>query len=459
MSVLQLRDELTQRGLARIGNKNEMIQRIQDDDQKKEAQIEIINKEKQRIQELKEEEEDTQNHLLNGLTKEFMIKEILRRRPHEKVEITLSKKKLYGLISKTLEDEHPDISKTKNMVGIYEKIINKSTKVTVSEICTVLENISTIFQIPQSDINFLRFSESSSLEGMWQIIFSNLNQMDSKQLYIVTKSLYVLQNYFYKSFKPGHKTIDKESLLSLLKQIIKTSKDYKPYQLANVAEIVSKLSTEPEIENILNQIRNDAISSLEDISSYSSKQLLTLLDSFPVNAYKKHKEKIDKIIVQLYKSSQKTPFDRSLKTLTTLDLIGAPIPKNLLFELDSIPKGYLWKIAPTYYLNIAKILAQQDILSEVFGKTIIEILSHQDLIDSNGIRLYADFVYVLNTRKIFPQLISKTSLLKQCLENEERIDLISALKLSVVYLPHIKSEIIADVLSREISKLSYNDPI
>ncbi|CAG9315179.1 unnamed protein product [Blepharisma stoltei] len=457
MSMLQLRDELTRRSLPRTGTRNEILKKLELDDSKKAKEIEVMRQEIKYAHELKEEES---NHFLAGLSKEFLIGEILKRRPKQEIQAKYTKKQLLDILSDALEDEHVDTSNLANLVILHQKVTENPLNVTVNEICQALEKISTIFQIPQSDVNFLRFSEKQSLEGIWNILFTNLRSMNGEQLYILTKSLYILLGYFDKSFKQNSEKIDTESLADLIKQVKLRSNDLKAYELGNAIDIFSKLSKDPEIEDLLNELRMIVPGKIQNVEKYSHSELLAILDSFQKNCYAEHKEIVDKIISALFHNDVKVAFERSLQTLSSIHRIGAPIPLSLLLELDTIPKNYLYNIDAAQYFNFGKILAQQEKLSENFGKSLIESFSlAKNLTDQYGISLYADFVYFLHDKKIFSQLVSRINLFKMCLETKENIDLISALRLTVAYLPHLVDEALLYKLLEEMSKYNKNDSV
>ena len=448
LTLLQLRDELAKRGLKRGGTKQELVKRL--------AESEIVRPPPAELQLPEEQEEQLETKNLESLNKSYILEEILKRRPGMQVSQRLNKKKLIELLNSIIIDERGLEINVKDLRSLVLRLHRNYESLSSESICSVLDNLSDLYHISQLDMNVLLNTDSDLLAPVWELVFKRLDELSPQNLYVVLKSLPILQNFFMKNFSAGSR-IDVESLEHLLSQVSKHISHYSPYEIAKVIEMSNKLTTSVKIQNIQNELKHKVADSLEDLSIYTENQLLTLLDAFPPGSYYTHKEIIDRIVKKVYYKPRSSKFERPLQTLYTLKNLGAPFPVNLVLELNFLPRDFLRRLAPLSLVQTAKILCEQEKLSVDMARNIMEILAAHNFVDSTGLALYANYIYLLHEHSIFAMVLQRVSLLNRCIVNEENLDLVSALKISLCYLPHMSNDSLASRLIQELMALDSTD--
>ena len=147
LSLISLREELAKRGLKRAGSREELVQRLKENEDT--GRYEGIK--------LETEEEDLGNASLNSLSKSYLMQEILKRKPDFSAPLKYSKKHLIESLSSMILDD-----KGKNVNDLKTLVLQSTSnleEITLQQLFQVLEKHKDPYSISQFDMNVLLNSD------------------------------------------------------------------------------------------------------------------------------------------------------------------------------------------------------------------------------------------------------------------------------------------------------------
>ncbi|OMJ70022.1 hypothetical protein SteCoe_32111 [Stentor coeruleus] len=443
LSLLKLKEELAQRGLKRIGTREELISRLKDNDY-----IQILSN-------MKIRNEDLGKSSLNNLSSSFLLKEILKRNQDFLIPSNCTKKQLLDFLSSLLIDErgHGAI----DLRYIILKSNSGLEQIPLSDIFQVLNNLKDPYQISQLDINILLNTEPTCMAPIWNHILNNIEQASFPQLISFISSMHTLQDFFKKRINAELEKFSSENIEKVFVQALKISDKTSSLEIARLLTIANLMLKDPTptILALKNKML-DRAGNLEDINPLD---LFYILENLPVGCNKTHKQFIENTLIRVYDVLPDMSSEKLLGLLFGLYNSGAEIPFNVIYYIDLLPKEFLKKSPPITLNRLAKILSEKGVLSEDIGNNIIEVLASHNLLDTNGLALYVDTLYALHKNDSFSQVINRINLLSKCLIHENNLNLDSLLKLCVIYLPHMIKEDLFSKLLIDLSGFENSDKI
>jgi hypothetical protein len=438
MSLLQLKDELARRGLRRAGTRDQLVQRILENEN-------LQQQVQQSLETQSTDREDLGHHNLSSLTKSHLIQEILRRQPNQQISARTAKSSLLEILNNLLMTERD--YEVKDLRTLLVKLNVSAGELTVGEICEVMDQISDPYNISQQDLNVIRNIQPEVFKGIWSALAPHIHELQFSQILSIFKTRTELRMFYLKTIPKERFDMDDEMVDTVLNRVL---------AMADQIEItdLSYMITITKHNRLLNnKLKQRMLSKLRLDLDYPRVKMFEILDALPNNCYSDHKEKVDHIISKIYDRPLQTYPDRAIQALFSLNAIGAPIPIELVYEIDSLTRDYLRRISPVSLYQIAEMLCKQNILSEQIAKEIMEILAGHNFTDRKGLSLYANYLYLLYSHDYFPFVVHRHTLLTRCLANEENLELISLLKLCVCYIQHVTNDSLAIKLLEELRKL------
>ena len=141
LSTLKLREELAKRGLKRTGFKDELVQRLKQNEHTEKLEVVKL-----------EPEEDLGQSSLNNLTKPYILQEILKRKPDYQIPSRFTKSQLIESLSSIILEE-----KTNTISDLKTLLLKSSNlgQITLQEILLVFEGLKDPYQMSQFDMNVL----------------------------------------------------------------------------------------------------------------------------------------------------------------------------------------------------------------------------------------------------------------------------------------------------------------
>ncbi|OMJ84997.1 hypothetical protein SteCoe_13768 [Stentor coeruleus] len=444
LSLLKLKEELARRGLKRTGTREDLIKRLVD------------NEDTDKLSSMKKEvDDDLDKSSFSNLSKPFLLKEIMKRRPDLLMPSKYTKKQLLESLSSLLIDERGQ--GTIDLRYLMLKSTSGLDEISLPDIFQVLNDHKDPYQISQLDISIFLNTEPTCMAPVWNYILDRIELASFPQLISYISSISVLQEFFKKRINAEGEKFSSENIEKILVRARKISIEASSLEIAKLLNISNSLLKEPTSTTLaLKHEMLDRAGNLEDVSPLD---LLYFLENLPAGCYNTHEQLIKNTLERVYDIIPKISSEKLLGLLFGLYNSGAEIPFNIIYYVDLMPKDFLKKLSSVTLTHLAKILSEKMVLSEDMGKNIIEVLAAHNLLDSGGLALYVNTLYTLHINNSFSQVINRINLLSKCLIHDNNLDLDSLLRLCVIYLPHMINEELFSKLLIELSAYENDDKI
>lgn len=358
LSLLRLREELARRGLKRIGTKEEMIQRLQENED-----TEIHEKAHLDI-------EDVGNSALNSLSKSFLMLEILKRNPDFVPPSKHTRQHLIESLNSIIID-----SKSKGANDLKSLLLKASTnlgEISIKEIFAVLDGLKDPYQISQLDLNVLLNSDPLVLAPIWNLSLERVDYLDYKQVHTLLASIHTLQDNFKKRFTADGGKILASSVEKALIRIKKISSELTSLDIAKILHISNLLLREEVVPTSL-LLKQDMLSQLNSLNELTETDLFVILENLPLNSYQEHSQTIQNIISRIKSTLPETSSEKVIAAVFGMQNAGCSLPFRFTYYIDSIPKDFLKKLSPPTLYQLCRILSEKNMLSEETGKNIIDV--------------------------------------------------------------------------------------